>query len=439
MRVSVTERQNVLDRDLRSSAELAPDLTLPWLMKLRYAVLIGLVALILTAVFATHIDLPLLWLFIPLATMMLTNVFLHRLIAYMGARHALGSVLATDVVCLTAVLALSGGVANPLTLLYLLQITFSALVLSRAWTWWIGVLSVFGFGFLFLVHVSIPVLEVHHHTTQDLSVHLIGMWIAFVATALLITIFIGKVSQSLRGREQEVLHLQSQVNRHERIASIVTLAAGAAHELGTPLTTIAIVAKDLELYAAETSQDQHVIAEAQVIRTEVDRCSRILCCMSAQGAEVLGENPVPVQVLELFDHLKSGFPESERGLIHAVAKENLNVLLPVETMRQVLTALVQNALDASATGQQVKLSGDINDGKLAFTVRDWGIGMTPDTLNRVAEPFFSTKEPGRGIGLGTFLVRVFAENMKGSLAFESAAGQGTTVILELPLVSHDES
>jgi two-component system sensor histidine kinase RegB len=108
-------------------------------------------------------------------------------------------------------------------------------------------------------------------------------------------------------------------------------------------------------------------------------------------------------------------------------------------MRQVLTALVQNALDASATGQQVKLSGDINDGKLAFTVRDWGIGMTPDTLNRVAEPFFSTKEPGRGIGLGTFLVRVFAENMKGSLAFESAAGQGTTVILELPLVSHDES
>jgi two-component system sensor histidine kinase RegB len=441
MRVSVTERQDVLDLDLRSSAELAPSLALPWLMKLRYGILGGLLALILTASFVSHIELPLGWLALPLTVMLLSNVLLGRLIAGIGARQALGWTLGIDVACLTAVLALSGGPANPLTLLYLVQITFSALVLSRAWTWSIGTLSVLGFALLFPLHVSLPVLEGHHHMVMNegFSIHLVGMWIAFIAAALLITIFISQVSQTLRSHEEEVLRLQGLVNRHERIASVVTLAAGAAHELGTPLATIAIIARDLESYAAQQSRDQVVAADAKLIRDEVDRCSSILRGMRAQGAECIGETPIPVRLSELFSYLKRSFPEPQRDSIETVANDNIEAILPVETTRQALTALVKNAIDASAEGQPVELSGDYVNGKLSFTIRDSGTGMTSNTLNRIAEPFFTTKAPGQGIGLGTFLVRVFAENMKGNLTFESVEGEGTTVSLEVPLVKTDES
>jgi two-component system sensor histidine kinase RegB len=86
----------------------------------------------------------------------------------------------------------------------------------------------------------------------------------------------------------------------------------------------------------------------------------------------------------------------------------------------------------------VWLSAECGGGKLRFTVQDFGCGMPRETLGRVAEPFFTTKPPGRGMGLGTFLVRAYAESLNGSLEFESDAGVGTKAILELPLPTSDE-
>ena len=100
----------------------------------------------------------------------------------------------------------------------------------------LGLLSALGFGFLFWAHVSVSVFEAHH-AVEAVPAHLVGMWIAFAAGALLITVFIGKVSEALRRREQEVLQLQEQISRHARLASVATLAAGAAHEFGTQLAT----------------------------------------------------------------------------------------------------------------------------------------------------------------------------------------------------------
>jgi two-component system sensor histidine kinase RegB len=113
----------------------------------------------------------------------------------------------------------------------------------------------------------------------------------------------------------------------------------------------------------------------------------------------------------------------------------LTAVLPVDSTRKVLAALVQNSLDASA-GAPVELVCEGVDGNLRFTVKDSGSGMSVETLRHIAEPFFTTKTPGKGLGLGTFLARVFAENMDGALIFDSTPGKGTTAILELPLVKN---
>lgn len=412
--------------------ELAPALALPWLIRLRYIVIGGEAALILAAVRLAHFHLPLVALFALLALAVASNALFRRLSGRVGARPAVGGILVADTIGLTIGLALAGGPANPFSLLYLVQITLSAVVLSKAWTRLLGCLSILGYGVLFFFHVSVPELE-GHHPSGSFKMHMVGMWIAFVAAALLITVLVGKVSEILRNHERELLRLQSLLGRQEKIASLATLAASAAHEMGTPLATIAVVAKELEKYAAGTRADAHVAGEARLIRSEVDRCSRILREMASQGAELSGEAPALVSIGALLQQLRNNFAEPQRRSIQVDAASDVNAVLPVETTRQVLSALVKNAIEASSAGQTVYVSGEAESGVLRFTVKDSGAGMTPETLQRIAEPFYTTKQPERGMGLGTFLVRTFTEEMGGSLIFDSTVHQGTTAILELPL------
>lgn len=432
MRISLTERIAVPESDLRPASDSAPALATPWLILLRYGLVAGLVLLALLVTLGARVPLPLPWLAVPIASMLLSNLVLSRLIVRLGDRRALGATLVLDVVALTMFLALTGGPANPLTLLYLVQITLSAVVLSRAWTWSLGLLSIIGFGFLFYWHIPLLALE-GHHPAQSFAMHMYGMWIAFVVAALLITFFIGEVSEALRRRERQSLKLQIKLNRHEKLAAIGTLAAGAAHEMGTPLSTVAVVAKDLELYAQQVTHDANLAADAATIRAEVDRCASILRAMSAQGPEFAGESPAKIKVKALFEDLRLSLPLASRDRVNTSAAEELEAYLPAETTRQVLAALVKNALDASTLGQSVELSVESSAGRLSFMVRDWGQGMNSETLAHLGEPFFTTKQPGSGMGLGTFLARTFAENLGGSLQFESECGQGTTVVLELPV------
>ena len=433
MRVSLTEQTSVSEFDSRMAADSAPVLAAPWLVLLRHGLIVGLVLLILLVAFAAGVSLPLAWLAIPIVVMLFSNLLLPRLMTGLGGRRALGATLVLDVLTLTAILAMTGGPANPLTLLYLVQITLSAVVLSRAWTWSLGILSILGFAFLFPFHLPLLALE-GHHPAQGFSVHLYGMWIAFVAAALLVTLFIGEVSETLRCHERQSLEFQLKLARHEKLAALGTLAGGAAHEMGTPLTTIAVVANELERYAQQVAHDPNVAADAAMIRAEVDRCASILRAMSRQGPELTGESPSRIKVRALFDDLLLSLSPVSRDVVHTSVADELDAYLPVETTRQVLTALVKNALDASAPDKVVELAATVCGDRLSFKVKDRGVGMSAVTLGRLGEPFFTTKEPGCGMGLGTFLARVFAENLHGSLDFESTLSEGTTAILELPIV-----
>ena len=433
MRVCVTERRVPAPADLRSAGELAPSLALPWIVKLRYGVLAGQIVLILLTHFVFGVSLLIQWLAIPLALTAASNLLAYRCARRFGDRPALGYLLAFDTLCLTALLALTGGPANPLSLLYLVYITLSAVILSKEWTWSLGVLSVVCFGFLFWAHVRVSVFEAHH-TSEGFSVHLVGMWIAFVAAALLVTVFIGKVSEALRRREHEVSQLQSQLARHERLATVATLAAGAAHELATPLATIAVASRDVEYHATEVSGDPELARDARLIRSEVERCSSILQQMSAGSAEQLGELPIRVELAGFLENVRGDFPQPDRERVRvALAGNSGSAVLPAGAARHALTALVRNALDASREAQLVTLGVVRTAESLEFVVTDSGCGMGEETLNRIAEPFFTTKAPGCGMGLGTYLVRVFAEQLGGRLAFESEPGKGTRALLELPL------
>lgn len=418
--------------------EVTSRLALPWILRLRYG-LVAIEAAILAAACwglgASHILLPGLLIVLITAS---TNVFHRALQAFFGIAfdRLIAGLFCFDILSLTCVFALTGGASNPFSLLYLVQITLSAAILSRRWTLTLGVLAVLCFGSLFFFYFPLAALEPHHEQ-QDHDLHLIGMWVGFSFAACLIAIFSGKISEALRQREAQLVSLERQLANKERLASLATLAAGAAHELSTPLATIAVVAKELERMSSASEPYGAIAEDSRLIRSEVERCRRILQGMSAGGAELPGELPRVLSGEELSQQVLDALPSETRQRVHVACRGSANMSVPVQGLVQSLSALLKNAAEASVDGT-ITLQIGAEEGASRFQVIDNGCGMPPDVLERVGEPFFTTKPAGRGMGLGVFLVRALAEQWGGRLTFESNAGVGTVASLHLPLQGQAE-
>jgi len=429
----------MLDSMTSQRLTAAPRIALPWIVRLRYCVAAGQMITAFMGNFVLHIDLPLVWIAIPPGLIALSNYLLSERArqaersGHIADSTLVAAVFVLDTLCLTALLTLTGGPNNPFTLLYLVHITLSATILTQRQTWGLGVLACFCFASLFWVYRPIPQLEMHHRGT-GVNLHLIGMWVGFAVATLLVTMFSGKISELLRQHEESLLFMQEQLAKKDRLAALVTLAAGAAHELNTPLGTIAIAAKELEHYATNTVRDSAVAEDSRLIRAEVDRCCEILRRMSEHGAEPAGEAPEDTLVSTLVEVVRRSFPGRETLRI-GVSKETAGLLLrvPKHAVQQALIALVKNAFEASPASSPILLDVKHQSGSVHFEVRDRGIGIGEDDLRHVGEPFFTTKEPGRGMGLGVFLVRTLANRLGGSLTVSSSPNQGTSATLQLPL------
>jgi two-component system, sensor histidine kinase RegB len=407
----------------------APRIALPWIVRLRYAMAVGQFLTAFTVDQFLHIDLPLRWIAIAPLITVLTNLWLARPSSRAVEQRLIAGIFVLDSLSLTAVLMMTGGPNNPFSLLYLVQITLSATILTRKQTWGLGALSTSCFGALFLWYRPIADLEMHHRG-DGINLHLTGMWVGFAVASFLVAMFSGKISELLRDREESLLRMQEELARKDRLASLATLAAGAAHELNTPLGTIAIASKELERYATQTMRDSVVADDSRLIRTEVDRCREILQRMSASGVEPAGEAISPVTARILAHAALSRFPgvSLEAGL-----EADGALVVPCYAVEQALEALLKNALDASGRAEDVTLAVRAKDGAIEFVIADKGSGMSDETLRHAGEPFFTTKEVGKGMGLGIFLVRTLAERLKGRFTLESASGQGTRATLSLPV------
>jgi two-component system sensor histidine kinase RegB len=408
---------------------------LRWVVRLRYGFIAGEIAILAALRFGLQIEFPLLIVGPAVAIQIVSNWLLAANKQRLGERveHLVGSLFAVDALCLTLILAFSGGPANPFSLFYLVQITFSAMVLHRLWTWALGFISTVSFGLLFLISRDVPAFH-QHSQSGEFSLHLLGMWIAFAAAALLISFFVGRLSSESRQKEFELRLVEKRLARNDRLASLVTLSAGAAHEIATPLATIAVTAKEMEREAGAVLQSVRLTEDARLIRSQVDRCRLILERMGAQGADPFGEAPRRVDLGDLLNEVRQKF-QSDHSRIQIVVRETdvLSCMLPVRATVEALSALVKNALDASTNGKPVLLEAtEAANERVRFVVHDEGTGMTPDVLERVAEPFFTTKATGQGMGLGAFLAHLFAQTLGGQLSFESEAGRGCSAILELP-------
>lgn len=330
----------------------------------------------------------------------------------------------------------------------------AAAVLRGRWSWLLTTLAVACFASLFVTHIPVPELAhdaahasappaEHDHFHADrgngaprvssMRLHLRGMLLAFAGAAAFVAYFVGRVRRELDQREVELAEEQRRRAQAEKLESLATLAAGAAHELATPLATIAVVARELELLCAERD-DAEIGDEVRVIERETARCRSILGSLAGRSGELRGESWETRRLGELLEEARAATsrPESIEWIL-AGDLAALQLRVPRGVLAQTIQCLLQNAIDASTTTPAVQVVVERRAETLEIAVVDRGSGMPPQVLHRLGEPFFTTKEAGRGLGLGVFVARRVVEQWGGALDFTSRLGAGTTARLRLPI------
>jgi len=419
-----------------ASVATAPKIGLAWLVRLRWLAIAGQVAIVALAVLMLRVSLPLHLVAALISITALTNL---GLTAWLRKRepsaHALTAVLLLDVLTLTGLLLCAGGASNPFSVFYLVHVALAALLLAPRPAWCVAAATSLAFGSLFVLPAHAIDAHAMHMQHGASSMHLQGMWLAYSLAAGFVVHFVSRVASALQAREHEVFELQRSAVRHEKLASLSTLAAGAAHELGTPLGTIALVAKELERGLEAGNAASELVPDARLIRQEVERCRDILQQMAARAGEGAGEMLAPISVLGVEQELSDALGARAAQLAFEREGELSEIIAPKRLLVQVLANLVRNAFDAQAEAGKsdpVRLVTRLEAERAAFEIFDRGAGIATDASERVGEPFFTTKAPGRGLGLGVFLARAFAEKMGGELTLAARPGGGTVARLTVP-------
>ncbi|HET6411479.1 MAG TPA: ATP-binding protein [Anaeromyxobacter sp.] len=415
---------------------------LTWLVHLHWWAILGQVAMVAAGQILTRVALPL----GTLALVLLGEAFLN-LGLWAVARRAratdgvIAAVMVVDAIALTVILYLTGGAANPFSTLYLVNVALAAVLLPPRWSWLILLTSLCGYGALFLDE-RVAGLGHHIHSALEeerlLRVHLGGMWVALLVASVFVVLFVHQLTRTLSVRERELRETRSRADQREKLAALATLAAGAAHELSTPLGTIAIVTRELQRSLKDTVSAE-VRADLQLVRDQIARCREILDRMSAQSGANMGESFVLIPVPRWIEQALSGLPARERIAVETSPEAGGAAILgPPKALAETLRGLLKNAVQASPPQAPVVLRTGVEGGRLHATVVDRGRGMPPDVLARVGEPFFTTKVPGEGMGLGLFLTRALAEQLGGELRITSSPGVGTEATIELPATQAGE-
>jgi two-component system sensor histidine kinase RegB len=404
-----------------------------WLARLRWAQIAGQAATVLVAQFLLSGRLPIAPLLGVVSLGLLSNLAIEMY--FFGDRRRgsatprtvhewhIALIMMVDIAILTGLLYLTGGPENPFSFLYLVQIALATVLVGGRWTWLLVALSFVGFGIL---------LSTHEPLAIPTDSHAYGEWVALGVASAFVVHFLLRITASLAQRERELTDARGLAARQERLASLATMAAGAAHELSTPLGTVALAAKELERALTTKHPDAELAGDARLIREQVGRCRGILEQM-AQGAGTVGESVSSSTVGEVIDETLVGIrdqPRVVREIADDVARASLR--LPPRAVSQALRSLVTNAQDASPANTAVVISARLDDSHLSVTIRDRGPGIPQDVMARMGEPFFTTKAPGRGMGLGLFLARAVIEGVGGSLQIDSPDAGGTEVRVLLP-------
>ncbi len=431
---------------------LGPDesrLRMQTIVRLRWFGVLGQLGTVAVVHWGLNYELPLAACLLLIALSAWVNVGLRVLYP---ARHRLSPVFATavlayDIVGLAGLLYLTGGLENPFALLFIAPVTVSAATLPVRNTVALGVLAIVSATVLIEFHLPLPWARAGAFSLP--WIYKLGVWSAIVAGMLFLALYTTRLSKEGRQMSAALAASELVLAREQRLHALDGLAAAAAHELGTPLATIALVTKELEREVTATSgMASHIAEDIALLRSQAERCREILRKLTrSPGAEdphhvslpltqLIQEAAQPYQSAAIRIEITAR-PYAERAGAGTELREPIGQRRPGVIFG--IGNLLENAVDFARERVQVMALWDDSD--VTITISDDGPGFSPEVMDTLGDPYVTTRPSGQraaggqlegsGLGLGFFIAKTLLERSGGQVTVANRPQGETGAIVRI--------
>ncbi len=409
------------------------------LFHLRNLALIGQIVAVIFTLTVLQIDLPIkkISLIFLLFTFFNFFVWLRLKKARPVTENEIFIHLTIDVLTLALLLYFTGGATNPFVMIFLFPLTITVTILPVRYAWLLATITVICYSLLMFYYQPLPIGHNSHGSSgaSEYNLHLIGMWMAFILNACLITYYVYGMGNTLRHQQKQLTNAREQSIRDEQLVILGTLAASTAHELGTPLGTMALLVNEIEQELANA--DASVLSDLNNLKKQISRCKLSLTDLSASvGASS-----------SLFDSQQQSVCQYLQGIINEIheAHSNINLsfhcnpdnpssLYTDRTLSLSLINIIDNAIEASPEFVDISVSSpaENNTDFIQIEILDHGPGLSDEALDKIGQQPYSEKE--LGLGLGLYLAYAAIRRRNGSISQQNCAPKGSKTTIILPLV-----
>jgi two-component system sensor histidine kinase RegB len=413
------------------------------LVLIRWIAVTGQTFTILVVYFGLGYDLPLALTLAAVGASAALNVFLavrypfsKRLTDTEAARY-----LAYDTLQLAVLLFLTGGLHNPFSLLMLVAVIVSATILSVRSTVWLGALTVLCVSLLMFVHLPLPWTEGGHPLSH---LYVFGIWTALMVGMGFFSVYVLRVAEEGRRMSDALTETQMALAREQHLSALGGLAAAAAHELGTPLGTIALVAKEMR---HDLPADGPHGEDLELLISQSERCRDILARLTIQPERAGGSPFYRLPLMTLVEtaarsHRREGIaidvkiePENapdDPGAADGAAPHKADQPMVSHNLEIIhgLGNLIENAVDFA--NKRVSITVGWSETEACVGIADDGPGFAHDVLGALGEPYVSTRGEAGGMGLGVFIAKTLLERTGAEIRFGNRRGGGATIVITWP-------